>query len=223
MFFYVFFENSIWFCPSPAVICVFFNYTPDWTIWSSKFQKFAHQSPDPSFALSQALPSIRALPSNLSISVALRPRFGFRTIRTPQILKRDCALAITTILIGRIASKTWGPILCSAPGPSVNLLRHWVEYHLNKTKSTVAESYLNSTTSSVEKCHLSGSMLSVAVSSEVRRHLLQSVIWMNRGHQLQSVIWKVWLQMWQSVIEWSDNLWTKQYNYIPIPIHTNLW
>ena len=64
-----------------------FNYTtPDWTIWSSKFKKKifggAHRAPslDPSSALSRASPSIRARPQ---ISDALRPRFGFRPIRTP--------------------------------------------------------------------------------------------------------------------------------------------
>ena len=47
-----------------------FNYTPDWTIWNSKFNKFSgeglteppHTSP---LALSRTLPSIRAPPSNI--------------------------------------------------------------------------------------------------------------------------------------------------------------
>ena len=43
-----------------------FNYTPDWTKWSSKFTKFSGEGlPRPLPTLSQALPLIRVLPSNL--------------------------------------------------------------------------------------------------------------------------------------------------------------
>ena len=73
-----------------------FNYTPNWTIWSSKFQKFSGegltepppQTPPPLFL--GLRPRFGLHPQ---ISGASRPRFGLRPIQTPELLKRGCALA----------------------------------------------------------------------------------------------------------------------------------
>ena len=63
-----------------------FNYTPNWTIWSSKFQKNSGEG-------SRTEPPPQTPPP---LFFGLRPRFGLRPIRTPQLLKRSCALDIAT-------------------------------------------------------------------------------------------------------------------------------
>ena len=68
MFFYVFFENSI-FQDYP------FKFTPDWTIRSSKFQKLYEEG------LTE--PLFRPLPRSFS---------GFALDSEPQFLKRGCAI-----------------------------------------------------------------------------------------------------------------------------------
>ena len=74
-----------------------FKYTPDWTIWSSKFQKISGegltepppQTPPPLFLGLRPRFGLRP-----QISGASRPRFGLRPIRTPQLLNRGCALGL---------------------------------------------------------------------------------------------------------------------------------
>ena len=67
-----------------------YKYTPDWTIWSWKFQKFSAEGlPEP---FPQTLPPLflRLRPQfglRPQISGASCPRFGLRPIRTPQLLK----------------------------------------------------------------------------------------------------------------------------------------
>ena len=61
-----------------------FNCTPSWTIWSSKFQKFSGEG------LTEPPPQTPP-----PLFLGLRPRFGLRPIRTPQLLKRGCALETT--------------------------------------------------------------------------------------------------------------------------------
>ena len=72
-----------------------FNFTPNWTMWSSKFQKISVEGlselhpQTPPLALSLASPSIRASTSNLG---CFGPSIRAPLDSDPQLLKRGCAI-----------------------------------------------------------------------------------------------------------------------------------
>ena len=104
-----------------------FNYTPNWTIWSSKFQKFSGegltepppQTPPPLFL--GLRPRFGLHPQ---ISGASRPRFGLRPIQTPQLLKRGCTLAglwLANFVRRQVDQRIQKP----NPPPKIGQFQHW--------------------------------------------------------------------------------------------------